>query len=165
MNGEFALLIALCTYGNAVLEGTPQASTLSDSGPVMRYIRSVRWAGDPPGEIELVRRAPAQGVTAFWDDLRKRGARRMLIVRLPIHTTVADLAFAGKGPWAIQVNFQKSSEVWVAEWTAGADRDRPWQVNTIATACAPRGTIHCDRSGAIAQSSAVGRGAIRPHPS
>ena len=130
MTGELAQAIALAAHGNAALSGDSaarRALTLQhDAFKVAISVAFVRGGAS-------VATTPA----AWFDHLRGRGARRLVLTRLarrtdwlPDHEVVA---FAGGSGVMIAADVRPAPELWAGEWRANftalhAHEHRVWDV-------------------------------------
>src|SRR2546426_2277021 len=146
MQGELALVISLTAYGNEFLASPRESGPpeLVGANSTFRYVASLefhRSEGETPLQsvVEGTRRTQPsrledlrshQGTSAWFLQLRRAGALRLRIVKLPSKLDPPEFhaaSFAGGIPWAILVGFPSSSELWVPKWKHEGGK-KPWKV-------------------------------------
>jgi len=144
VTGELAQAIALAAYGNAALAGDSAARrALTLDHDAFTVVISVAFT-----------RAGAAVATtplAWFDHLRRRGARRLVLTRLarrtdwlPDHEAVA---FAGGSGMMIAADTRPAPELWAGEWRANfaalhKHERRVWDV--VYHAAEPPVPVHAD---------------------
>jgi hypothetical protein len=112
VTGEQAQAIALAAHGNAALAGDSAARrALTLEHDAFTVVISVAFTSAG---------APAATPLAWFDHLRRRGARRLVLTRLarrtdwlPDHEAVA---FAGGSGLMIAADTRPAPELWAGEW-------------------------------------------------
>ena len=148
MEGELALAIALAAHGNAYLASAASSKPpeLVGTSSTLQYVNSLVFreaeTGGPfSSAAEGIRRTEQGrfedigafgGTSAWYLKLRREGASRLRIVKLPIQLDLPEVdatAFAGGIPWAIQVDFPSFYGLWIPRWKHEGGRKKPWKVH------------------------------------
>jgi hypothetical protein len=120
MNGELALLIALVTYGNAYFHGNlfPNAPELTLSNSTCKGL-SVEFLKEKELFFGFKTTKKITGTEKWFRDLKERGAKRLWFIDVDVKRDLSNRiasSFVGGGNWAIQVDYDNSSEIWVPVW-------------------------------------------------
>lgn len=119
MHNELAQAIALVAHGNQFLREVPSepAPELYNSNSTFAYVKVLRFMNaDQFPFASGSKLATAENKTGPWfEDLRKRGAKRMLI-------------HVARGRWQIQVDLERQFELWTAIWDTPGLREKGWLV-------------------------------------
>jgi hypothetical protein len=130
MQGSIAQIIALTTYGNAVLQGElePSSIDLYAQNSSFKFCESVRFLDHPRGFLSTKQTVLALDVQRWFDVLRKTGARALRMSYGPSGgKEIADRMLVGfvggGGKWLVESYAAEKSAYWESRWQLG-DRDR-----------------------------------------
>jgi|SRR2546422_3588831 len=151
MDGELALAIALTAHGSAFLASPGDAPPLELTGTnsTLQYVSAISFQAS---EAEVKAQSTADtlrrtergrfedlrspyGTSAWFLQLRRAVASGLRTVKLPIKLDLPEVyaaAFSGGIPWAILVDYPKSSGLWIPRWKheGGA---KPWKVHVTGS--------------------------------
>jgi len=147
MHGELALAIALAAHGNAYLGSARDSKPpeLVGTNSTLQYVSSLVFReseGDIPlpSAAEAIRRTEQgrfedlgspQGTSAWYLRLRRAGATRLHVAKLPVQLDLPEViaaSFSGGIPWAIEVDHPTSSSLWIPIWKHEGSSKKPWKV-------------------------------------
>lgn len=150
MDGELAFAIALAAHGNEWLTSAVNSkpAELVGTNSTLKHvsslvIREVEAQGPLPSAVEAMRRTEQGrfedllsfgGTSAWYLKLRRMGASRLWVVKLPIRPDLPEVfatGFAGGIPWAVQVDCPRYSGLWIPRWKHEGGLKGAWKVHVM----------------------------------
>ena len=121
MNPELAMIVALVIHGNIYIRGDQAlvAPNLVQSIPVFKKY-DVQFARKKKILFFFNQEQVISGTDSWLKDIREKNAKRIWFLNVDVRKDLPDRiasSFQGGGSWAVQVDYESSSEVWVPNWS------------------------------------------------